>query len=272
MQESPSPPDRSPRAPDPARTFVFGHRVFSAPNAHFKLDEQTGEPVFAVDLGDLKAMLGFDTLRKSFAIAPASPDDRLLEAVVRALRYVRRIRPGDAIPAELLDGSASWKVEAHHAARAKARLAATGLPADKLEFLAEELAYIESLRERVALARGLVETLKSLRAGYKRERATLELIDLAVRLLERPVAGYESRLAKIDADAAAGAAAGFDRLIDLARETRDHLHAETMRWDDILATWAHPEPSRSPAEERKIAAAGRFAARNFPAVEEWGPA
>ncbi|MFM7347569.1 MAG: hypothetical protein ACKO1J_19625 [Tagaea sp.] len=272
MQDSPSPQDRDPRTPDPARTFVFGHKVFAAPNAHFKLDEQTGEPVFSVDLGDLKAMLGFETLRRSFAIAPASPDDRLLEAVARGLRFVRRIRPGDAIPAELLDGSASWKAEAHHAARAKARLASAGLAADKLEFLAEELAYIEALRERVSLARGLVENLRRLRGDYKRERAKRDLIELAVRLLERPVAGYESRLAKVDAGAATGAAAAFDRLIDLARDTRDYLHAETMRWDDLLAAWAHPETSRSPAEERKIAAASRFAARHFPATSEWTPA
>lgn len=271
MQDSPTPLDREPRAPDPARAFAFAHRVFAAPNAHFKLDEQTGEPVFAVDLGDLKAMLGFDTLRRSFAIAPASSDDRLLEAVARGLRHVRRIRPGDAIPAELLDGSASWKVEARHAAQAKARLAGAGLPDDKLEFLVEELAYIEALRERVARARGLVENLKRLRGSYKRERATLDLIELAIRLLEPPVAGYESHLAKIDAGAAS-AVPGFDRLVDLARATRDHLHAETMRWDNLLAAWAHPDPERSPAEERKIAAASRFAARHFPAVEEWGPA
>lgn len=264
--------EREPRKPDPARTFVFTHRVFAAPNAHFKLDEQTGEPVLSVNLGELKAALSLDTLCRSFSIRPESSDGRMLEAIARALRFVRRIRPGDTIPVELLDGSASWKVEAWHLARANARLAGMCGGSDELEFFAEELAYIEALRDRVALSRGLLATLGRLSGSYKRIPATLQLIELAVRLLERPVAGYESCLAKVDALTATGSAFGLDGSIDLVRETRDHLHAETMRWEDLLAVWGHPEPLRSAAEERKIAMTSRFAARHFPANEDWGPA
>lgn len=320
MHDSPPPLESEPRKPDPAREFVFVHRVFAAPNAHFKRDEQSQDPVLAVDLGDLKATLGFETLRRSFAIAPDSADGRMLEAVARGLEYVRRIRPGDTIPAELLDGSASWKVEPRHVAIAKGRVAAgllawigqaakaespielaaladdtgaklkiqgafgklaarLGLPderredvVDMVDFLAEELAYVEALRERVALKRKLVETLKRLRGAYKREREILGHVERAAQLLERPVIAYETRLGMVDGQIGETAAAILDlhRRIDFLRETRDHLHAQTMRWDDLLAAWAAPEPERSPAEQRKIAGTYRFAARHFPAASEWG--
>lgn len=321
MQDRAPSLDNEPRKPDPAREFVFAHRVFAAPSAHFKRDEQSGEPVLAIDLGDLKATLGFETLRRSFGIAPDSPDGRLLEAAARGLRYVRRIRPGDAIPAELLDGSASWKVEPRHVAISKGRIAAgllawigqgakaesavefaaladdtgaklkiqsafgklaarLGLPEDRREevvdmvdMLAEELAYIEALRERVALKRKLVEALKRLRGPYKRERGALGHIERAVQLLERPVAEHENRLALVDAQTGetANAILNLHRQIDFVRETRDHLHAETMRWDELLAAWNHEDPELSPAQQRRIAATYRFAARHFPASSEWAP-
>jgi hypothetical protein len=320
MHDPPPLLECEPRRPDPAREFVFAHRVFAAPNTYFKRDEQSQEPVLAVDLGDLKATLGFETLRRSFGIAPDSTDGRLLEAVARGLEYVPRIRPGDAIPAELLDGSASWKVEPRHVAISKGRIAAgllawigqgakaesaaefaaladdtgaklkiqsafgklatrLGLPderreevVDMVDFLAEELAYIEALRERVALKRNLVETLKRLRAAYRREREILGHVERAAQLLERPVIAYENRLGMVDGQIGetAGAILDLHRRIDFLRETRDHLHAQTMRWDDLLMAWDAPAPERSPAEQRKIAATYRFAARHFSAASEWG--
>lgn len=308
--------DVPPRRPGPARAFAFAHRVFATPDAYFKRDEQTGEPVFAVDLGGLKATLGFGTLRRSFAIAPDSPDGRQLEAVARGLEFVRRIRPDDAIPAELLDGSAPWKVETRHVAISKGRLACgllawighgaaaasaaeyaaladapgtklkiqtafgklalrLGLPderrdevVDSFDMLAEELAYIEALRERVARKRALVETLGRLRGPYARDRDALNNIESAVRLLDPPVADYERRLDLVDvrAGAAADAIANLRQQIDFVRATRDRLHAETMPWEELLAAWRHDDPELSPAQKDKIAATYRFAARHFPAA------
>jgi hypothetical protein len=311
--------DNEPRKPDPSRAFVFAHKVFAAPKAYFKLDEQSLDPVLAVDLGDLKATLGFETLRRSFGIAPDGPDGRLLEAVARGLKYVRRIRPGDAIPAELLDGSASWKVEPRHVAISKGRVVAgllawigqgakaessiefaaladddavklsiqsafgklaarLGLPDDRREevvdmvdLLAEELAYIEALRERVAFKRKLVDLFKRLRGLYKRDRNALGQIERAVLLLERPVLDYEYRLGMVDAQTGetANAIVNLHRQIDFVRETRDLLHSETMRWEDLLTSWEDSETDRSPAQQRKIADTYRFAARHFPAASEW---
>ncbi|MBN9495368.1 MAG: hypothetical protein J0H39_01330 [Alphaproteobacteria bacterium] len=310
----------TPRKPDDNRHFVFVHRVFAAPGAVFKLDANTGEPVLALDLGNVKACLPFPALIKAFEIAPDSPDSRQLDAVAKGLRHVRRIAPGDSIPAELLDGSASWKVEAHHAAAARGKLfagllAALGkrpnaktprdyavlaenasllpeladgykLLAGKMgldaklagdaeaivEALAEEFAYIEALRERVGSTRALVDTLRNLRDAYRRDRSTLDQIARIVQLLERPIAAYERRLHRLDLKIAdtIDAVLNMTQRIALAREVRDRLHAETMRWDDLLALWNGGVSARG--QRARIDETYRFAARHFPIASDWNAA
>jgi len=318
--ETAAPFEDAPRTPGDNRHFVFAHRVFAAPGAVFKLDANTGEPVLALDLGNVKACLPFPALTKAFEIAADSPDWRQLDAVVKGLRHVRRIKPGDSIPAELLDGSASWKVEAHHVAAARGRLfagllAALGkrpdattprdyailaenasllpeladgykLLADKMgldaklagdaeaivDGLAEEFAYIEALRERVAQTRALVETLGKMRDAYRRDRSTLDQITRIVQLLERPVTAYERRLRLLDLKIAdtIDAVLNMTQRIALAREVRDRLHAETMRWDDLLALWNGGVSAR--AQRARIDETYRFAARHFPIASDWNGA
>lgn len=307
----------APRAPDDNRHFVFVHRVFAAPGAVFKLDANTGEPVLALDLGNVKACLPFPALTKAFEIAPDSPDARQLDAVAKGLRHVRRIAPGDSIPAELLDGSASWKVEAHHVAAARGKLfagllAAMGqrpsatttrdyavlaenasllpeladgykLLAGKMglaaqlagdaeaivDGLAEEFAYIEALRERVAQTRGLVDTLGKTRDAYRRDRGTFDQIARIVQLLARPVVAYERRLHLLDLKIAdtVDAVLNMTQRIALAREVRDRLHGELMRWDDLLALWNGGVSAR--AQRARIDETARFAARHFPIASDW---
>ena len=55
----------------------------------------------------------------------------LLAIVEKSLRFVKEIRPGDSIPRELLDGTASWSVEERHRIRAKAHLWARAIRTDE---------------------------------------------------------------------------------------------------------------------------------------------
>jgi hypothetical protein len=109
----------------PAETathFAFQHKVFRFERAYFCLDSRSEEPVFHVQLGDLDAVLPFSTVRQEFSIEPDSSDGKLLDVVAKGLRYVKAIRPGDSIPRELLDGTASWSVEERHHLAAKRRI------------------------------------------------------------------------------------------------------------------------------------------------------
>lgn len=92
------------------------------PGGYFCLSRDNNDPVFNVHLGDVWGKINFRTLRESFAIDEKSEDARLLTVVEKGLKYVKEIRPGDSIPRELLDGSASWRVDEHHLMVARGRL------------------------------------------------------------------------------------------------------------------------------------------------------
>jgi hypothetical protein len=98
---------------DRSTHFAFTHKVFGIKEAVFKLASNE-EPLFQVDLGDLKCGVAISSLRNEFSIKPDSDDGKLLDLVEKALRFVKEIRPGDSIPKELLDGSCSWSVQERH--------------------------------------------------------------------------------------------------------------------------------------------------------------
>lgn len=104
--------------------FNFLNVVFGAPGARFCLKGPDHIPVFCVDMGDVEGTLDVKSLQKEFEIEPGSHDDDLVAKAVKGLRYVPDIRPGDEIPSEILDGSASWKIDKKHKLIAVQRLKA----------------------------------------------------------------------------------------------------------------------------------------------------
>jgi hypothetical protein len=108
---------------DRSTHFLFEHKLFQVKGARFAFTADGAEPAFYVTLGDLKAALRLNSLQTEFHIEAESPDGKLLGIIERSLRFVKEIRPGDSIPREILDGSASWKVEDRHRLIAQRRLA-----------------------------------------------------------------------------------------------------------------------------------------------------
>lgn len=311
----------APRAASPPQRFDFANKVFHVETGAFQIDATTDEPVYTVDLGDVRATLTFATLRSSFGIEKDDPDSKLLEHVTRALAFVRRVRHGDSMPSELLDGSASWTVDDRHREIARGRVwtglvawisggkAASGVsidefakiassvetrgrvqaafgqladalgypPAkrgdvvDQIERLIDELSFLEALRERVGMARRVVETLRGYRTALKREKTLAEEVERTMVLAERPVVELERRLAAVDAQTTHV----LDTLRQLAeriatiRQTRDTLHAGMMKWDAILEVWADAPPQPGPDAHRLIRSTYSFVARYFPVQQQW---
>ncbi len=112
------------KSEDDERTarFVFENKVFAVAGGYFTRLADKSQAVFVVPLGEALGTLSLKTLRANFGIAPNSPDDFLLNLVDDSLRFVKEIYPGESIPRELLDGTASWSVEEHHRARARGRM------------------------------------------------------------------------------------------------------------------------------------------------------
>ncbi len=112
---------RAEQKQDRSTHFVFEHQVFTVPNAFFSLTEDR-KPAFHIDYGDLRAAIELRSLRRGFSIPPRSHDDEMLGKVEGSLRFVRKIRPNDSIPREVLDGTASWATDESHHQVAHSRL------------------------------------------------------------------------------------------------------------------------------------------------------
>src|SRR5262245_3855018 len=117
----------------PTQQFDFTSKVFAVQGARFaRASDNT--PILHVKVGDLDASLPFPTVIASFKIT--DHERQLLTTVTKGLRYVKEIRPGDTIPSEVLDGTASWAADERHVDTARKRLQVqlvgwfTGNPAD----------------------------------------------------------------------------------------------------------------------------------------------
>ena len=118
MTEAPETPSETPAAAAPAGPrnthFDFQAKVFQAPGACFMVKGKDKLPMFVVEMGGGEGIISLKDLRKTFAIEAGSHDDKLIDRAAAGLHYVPDIKPGDEIPNELLDGSASWTVARRH--------------------------------------------------------------------------------------------------------------------------------------------------------------
>lgn len=102
--------------------FKFQHPVFNVKGGYFAFMRPSDEVGFHFPLGEMFGVPPVARLQREFRLAPAGGDTRLLQTITQGLRYVREIWPGNSIPKEILDGSASWSVEDKHHALARNRL------------------------------------------------------------------------------------------------------------------------------------------------------
>jgi hypothetical protein len=103
-----------------SKVFDFESKLFQIEGAFFALAPDTRAPSYHVKLGSLEAALALRTLPNSFDLT--EKDRKLLDVVGSSLRFLREIRPGDSIPSELLNGTASWSVEERHRTLAQNRM------------------------------------------------------------------------------------------------------------------------------------------------------
>ncbi|MSP48826.1 MAG: hypothetical protein EXQ95_05810 [Alphaproteobacteria bacterium] len=110
------------KKPARATHFTFRHPVFSVKGGYFAYMGKSTEVGFHLPLGDMFGVAPINRIQDEFHLDPEGDDGRLLQIVSDGLRYVSTIRPGDSIPTEILDGTASWSVEERHHELATNRL------------------------------------------------------------------------------------------------------------------------------------------------------
>ena len=290
-----------------------------APEGYFHRSP-AGDTVFAMRLGEARVALSLTGIRKEYRIVPDSADGRMLGLIERALDFVTLLRPGDALPAELLTGEPSWNVGPRHRLRAYQRLmlqlatwitgeerVVTGAheldqiaedPATKRKWnealdeaagrlgfarggrdqvmalvssLAEEIAFIESLRERFDALALIDRRADRLARLFAHEAGTRETIGAVRRLLKSAGDRYRSRFADIDAQTGAilSALEKPARQVRYIRRMRDDLYCSLAAWQPLGARWEKAPMTRAPANVTLLRETYRFLAPRFMPMMEW---
>lgn len=94
----------------------------SFPDILFRKSETEDEPVMVFTLGDKQAALPLQRIGREFNIVPESHDARMIETIITSLDFINGLRIGERFPAEVVNGTASWKPDREFRAMADARL------------------------------------------------------------------------------------------------------------------------------------------------------
>lgn len=285
--------------------FVFQHPVFGVEGGYFSAGED-GAACFHIPMSEGMAAVPLPALRKEFGIAEGSEDGRLLAVVDRALAYVISIRVNDAIPNELIDGTASWSVGEHHGTLARMALErqvlawvrgpeerragaeiemdeAVAQLAGRLELdrpglesriagLAHELAYLEALRERYGTIREIETLLKHAARLCGQGPMAQEEVGRVRTLLGCAFIRIDSQFELMDKqiESVDEVLADVEGQVELVRAVRDEIHGELMIWDDLTEAWqalaAEMEQARA---TELVKETYRFLARNYPINNVW---
>lgn len=142
----------------------------------------------------------------------------------------------------------------------------------KVEDLAEELAYIEALRDRFKEICGLEEKLASFRVQFRNQASLLGEIDPIIRLIGVPTTTLEANFELVDAQTGEimSVLKNLDAQKEYIREQRDDLHCRLMAWNDILKAWESVTPGTEPYGMMDLLRdLYRFLAPRFMPIDEW---
>lgn len=137
--------------------------------------------------------------------------------------------------------------------------------------LAQELSYIEALRDRFLHIRALSGNLAKAAQIYRTDRALVSEISRMQGLLKKPLTGYDSIFEQADAQTGeiVGALKSFDTTVHFIRKIRDDLRARLLDWEDLLRAWEETPVEKSQKLEQMLKQTYRFLATNFIETKVW---
>ena len=145
--------------------------------------------------------------------------------------------------------------------------------ANMIEDFAGELSYVEALRERFSEIHALCKKLTSLRRTHSDQNSILDQVNPVLRLLDNPVADFQSRFDRIDAQTSEimTVLSTLDTQREHVRELRDELYVRFEAWRKIIEGWRDVDPMYP--QEFNIANAlrdlYRFLAQRYIEPDEW---
>lgn len=136
---------------------------------------------------------------------------------------------------------------------------------------AQELSYIEALRDQLSQIKALARKLKDLYKANRNDSSMGEAISRCTTLLEKPVRAI---FAKFDAlDGTVGEIVNtlrqYNAQVEYVRKVRDELRQAYLLWEPILGVWAGFDGANTQEAENVIRETYRFAAQNFVQTDNW---
>jgi hypothetical protein len=141
-----------------------------------------------------------------------------------------------------------------------------------VERLAEEIAYIEALREGLlARVRGMLARLERHMRGWRGDAKRLESITQVQRLTTIGHKQISSRFEEVDGQTGEVLAAlrNLDSQQAFIRSNRDYLYRCQRAWEPILARWDTAPPKLDEKTWAIIAESYHFLAQRYMPVNEW---
>jgi hypothetical protein len=307
----------------PSDHCVLVHRLFATFDTPlFRRAETDGTPVMVVMLGDKQAAIPLRSLQREFGIPDDSRDGQMLGLIAQAMDFVAGLHIGDQLPAEVLNGQASWEPDDLHLQIANARLqwqlvawlnSGTGTDAElfdtdsllqvagdparrqqvqlaftkaaetlglpdreavvhQVEELAQELAYIEALRDRLLRrVKVMSEKLNRMALTYRGDGSHLETLTQVRRLSAMALKQISHRFEELDAQTGEvmSALRNADSQRAFIRSNRDWLYRTQRAWQALLVEW---DAAGISFDEGVLALLNRtyqFLAPRFMLVTEW---
>jgi hypothetical protein len=134
-----------------------------------------------------------------------------------------------------------------------------------MDKLAQELSYVEALREKFLELRHIQAKLKSLYSTYQGEKAITEAITRCNSLLEVPIKEQFEKFTEFDTYMTdiINIMRHFDAQVNFIRGERDAFHQTYMLWENLLIQWNEFPGGRNDAASNLVNETYRFAAQHF---------
>ncbi|MCW8916585.1 MAG: hypothetical protein OQK24_12140 [Magnetovibrio sp.] len=137
--------------------------------------------------------------------------------------------------------------------------------------LANELAYIEALRDQNNAVENIYRSIHELDKVYKSEQSVRDTIMPIKRLFKIAIEGFRYSFLELDAQTGEilSALSNIAQVTKFIRKNRDDLHRRLWAWDKILNDWRDHPPHRSSKSEKLLEELYHFLAQRYLPRNEW---
>lgn len=142
---------------------------------------------------------------------------------------------------------------------------------DRIAAFAQELSYVEAIRERFDGTALIEQKVAKLMAIYKTDRFVGENLMRVAALIKTPVGIFEMMFAEMDKNSSdiVSICQAYDEKVAALRRTRDDMFELYMMWEPILDGWKGVAIEKCKPAEELIRTTFQFLARNYPQQTAW---